>query len=179
MIGRAVDRILGATLWGAVESSRALAGKLGRVWASAYGVSREYESWQPYGFQARPRPGAEAMILSMGSHPGERVVLLVGDRRYTLALEAGEVAIADDLGQKVHLTREGGIVVDANLIKLGGSAALGVARETDPVAMSADFGTWAAAVTAALFSLTSGGFVTPTPAGTGTITSGSTVARSE
>jgi phage gp45-like len=44
------------------------------------------------------------------SHP---IVLVVGDRRYRLKnLQDGEVAIYDDLGQKVHLTRDG-IRVDA------------------------------------------------------------------
>lgn len=37
---------------------------------------------------------------------------MVADRRYRLqGLAAGEVALYDDLGQKVHLTR-GGIVID-------------------------------------------------------------------
>lgn len=35
------------------------------------------------------------------------LVVRVADRRYAIALEYGEVAIHDDLGQRIHLTRAG------------------------------------------------------------------------
>jgi phage gp45-like len=134
---------MGLLTWAKVSAARALAGKLGLVQSDAP-RDDEFQHWQPYGFQARPLAGADAIVVSMGSNADQRIALLVGDRRYTIALEAGEVAIVDDLGQKVHLTRTG-IVVDAPGIKLGASATLAAARETDPISMGnpATPGTWA------------------------------------
>lgn len=75
------------------------------------GETRPATNLQTYGFQSRPKPGAEGSVLAVG-HRGHLVVLGLDDRRYRLELADGEVAVADDLGQKVHLTRDG-IVVDA------------------------------------------------------------------
>lgn len=70
------------------------------------------ERLQNYGITSVPLPGAEAIVLAAGGDRAHGVVVVVGDKRYRLTgLEPGEVAIHDDQGQKVHLTREG-IVVD-------------------------------------------------------------------
>ena len=166
---RTVDRLLGLLTWAKVSASRALAGKLGLVQSDAP-RDDEFQYWQPYGFQARPLAGADAIVVSMGSNADQRIALLVGDRRYTIALEAGEVAIVDDLGQKVHLTRTG-IVIDSSGIKLGAAAALGVARATDPVGAAASMAGWITAVSTFCS-------VAP-PADFGTITSGSSVVEAE
>jgi len=74
----------------------------------------EMEHFEPYGFSANPHDGAEPIVLNVEgkSHP---VSLLVADRRYRLSgMEKGEVALSDDLGQKVHLKRDGHIEVIAN-----------------------------------------------------------------
>lgn len=175
-LSRTVDRLLGLTLWGSVVASRALAAKLGKVWVRSFGVDSELPHWQPYGVQSRPLPGAEAIVLSMGSHPGERLALLVGDRRYTIALEAGEVCLVDDLGQRFHLARTGAIV-EAPSIKLGAGATLGVARETDPVGVSALWNTWLDAVATA--TSTTAAKTAADAEALGTITTGSSVTRSE
>lgn len=65
------------------------------------------ERMMDYGLSSRPHPGAEGLIVSVAGSRGNGVVLALGDRRYRLALEEGEVALHDDLGQVVHLTREG------------------------------------------------------------------------
>ena len=58
------------------------------------------EHLEPYGFTARANSGAEAVVFT------------VSDRRYRLkGLQTGEVAVYDDQGQSVTLTRAG-IVVD-------------------------------------------------------------------
>ena len=58
------------------------------------------EHLEPYGFTSRANSGAEAVVFT------------VSDRRYRLkGLQTGEVAVYDDQGQSVTLTREG-IVVD-------------------------------------------------------------------
>lgn len=66
---------------------------------------REYA--QDYGLSSRPHPGAEAVMAFLAGWRSNGMVLRLWDRRYTLVLEYGEVAIHDDLGQKVHLTRTG------------------------------------------------------------------------
>lgn len=72
----------------------------------------DVEHLEPYGHTAHPHPGAEAVVLNLGGNRSGAVVIAVADRRYRLkGLAAGEVALYDDLGQKVHLTRAG-IVVD-------------------------------------------------------------------
>lgn len=168
-MSRAFNRVLGLLSWARTVTAKALAGRIGRVQTSAH-ADDEFDHVQPYGFQSRPLAGAEVVVASMGSHADQRIALIVGDRRYTIALEAGEVAIADDLEQRVHLTRTG-IVVEAPSIKLGAAASLGVARATDPVSPASSMATWIAAVSTATGA-------TP-PVDFGTIASGSTKTRSE
>lgn len=72
----------------------------------------EVEHFQHYGFTSVPHAGAEGIALAIGGSTGHTVVVNVDDRRYRLkALPEGEVALYDDLGHKVHLTRNG-IVID-------------------------------------------------------------------
>lgn len=60
-----------------------------------------------YGMSSRAHPGAEALMLFLAGLRSNGVVVRLFDRRYSIKLEYGEVAIHDDLGQKVHLTRTG------------------------------------------------------------------------
>lgn len=60
-----------------------------------------------YGMSCRPHPGAEVLALFLAGLRSNGVVVRVFDARYQIALAEGEVAIHDDLGQKVHLTRDG------------------------------------------------------------------------
>lgn len=60
-----------------------------------------------YGISTRPHPGAEALMLFLAGLRSNGMVVRLFDRRYTITLQYGEVAIHDDLGQKVHLTRTG------------------------------------------------------------------------
>ncbi|MEO6217769.1 MAG: phage baseplate assembly protein V [Sphingomonas sp.] len=66
------------------------------------------EHFQPYGFAAHPKAGAEAIMLAVGGLRSHGLVINVADRRYRLTgLQEGEVAIHDDQGQKVLLGRDG------------------------------------------------------------------------
>lgn len=66
------------------------------------------ERFQEYGFTSVPHPGAEAVLAAAGGDRGHGLVVGVEDRRYRLVgLAGGEVAIYDDLEQKVHLKRNG------------------------------------------------------------------------
>ncbi len=70
------------------------------------------EHLEPYGFTARAHGGAEAIVLFPDGDRSHAVTMVVSDRRYRLTgLQSGEVALYDDLGQSVTLTRQG-IVVD-------------------------------------------------------------------
>ncbi len=75
------------------------------------------EHFQEYGFVSRAKPpdatkGPEGIALRVGGDGAHTVLICVGDRRFRLRnLVDGEVALYDDQGQKVHLTRSG-IVID-------------------------------------------------------------------
>lgn len=70
------------------------------------------EHLEPYGFTSAAKDGAEAVVLFPGGDRSHGIAVVVSDRRYRLkGLARGEVAIYDDQGQSVTLTRAG-IVVD-------------------------------------------------------------------
>ncbi|MDE1901526.1 MAG: phage baseplate assembly protein [Alphaproteobacteria bacterium] len=66
---------------------------------------------QEYGFTSKPKPGAHAIAIFIGGDRSNGAVIATNDLDARLTgLQDGEVAIYDDLGQKVHLTRTGIIV---------------------------------------------------------------------
>jgi phage baseplate assembly protein V len=72
------------------------------------------ERSQDYGFTSHPLPGMQPIAVFIGGDRSNGIVLAVADRTYRLrGLARGEVAIYDDLGQRVHLTREGIIIETA------------------------------------------------------------------
>lgn len=83
------------------------------------------EHFEPYGFGSRAHPGAEVFAAFFNGDRSHGVVLATADRRYRLKLEEGEVAIFDDIGQKVHLKRDGiSVVTPKNLTaEVGGNFA--------------------------------------------------------
>lgn len=71
----------------------------------------DIEHMEPYGFTAAPIAGAEAVAAYFDGDRSHGVVLVVADRRYRIKeLVSGEVAVYDDLGQSVTLTRSGIVV---------------------------------------------------------------------
>jgi phage baseplate assembly protein V len=68
------------------------------------------ERFQQYGFTSHPLPGAEGIAVGVSGSRDHLVVLAVDDRRYRLkSLQAGEVAIYTDEGDKIVLKR-GGVI---------------------------------------------------------------------
>lgn len=68
----------------------------------------DIEHFEAYGHTSNPHPGAEGLGLFFGGDRSHGAVICVGDKRYRLTgLKSGEVALYDDLGQVVHLTRDG------------------------------------------------------------------------
>lgn len=69
------------------------------------------EHLESYGLTSRAHTGSEAIILFPDGDRSHAVAVVVADRRYRMkALKEGEVALYDDLGQSVHLTRDGIVV---------------------------------------------------------------------
>jgi phage baseplate assembly protein V len=114
-------------------------------------VISDIDSLGDYGYAARPHAGAEVVYAAVGAQHSHLVIIAVGDRRYRLkGLAEGEVALYDDLGQKVHLTRtgmviDGGalpinvkttgdvIVTAGGTVQLGGAGGKKVVLDGDPV----------------------------------------------
>lgn len=77
-------------------------------------VREDVERFQNYGFTSHPLPGAEAIAVGVAGNRDHLVVLAVDDRRYRLVgLQAGEVAIYTDQGDKIVLKRGGVVEVTA------------------------------------------------------------------
>jgi len=71
----------------------------------------QVERFQQYGMTSVPHPGAECVTLSVGGNTDHQAVINVDDRRYRMrGLKTGEMAIYDDQGMSVHLTREGIVI---------------------------------------------------------------------
>lgn len=65
----------------------------------------DIEHMQNYGFTSHAK-GGDVAVAFIGGNREQGIVLAVDDRRYRIALKAGEVAMYDDLGNKVELLRE-------------------------------------------------------------------------
>jgi phage baseplate assembly protein V len=80
----------------------------------------EVERFQNYGLSSVPHAGAEGIALKIGGSTGHTVVVSVDDRRFRMTgLADGEVALHDDLGHIVHLTRNGIVINGAgHLVKM-------------------------------------------------------------
>ncbi len=170
-------------------------------------TSDRIERVQNYGFTSVPKKpeesgkGAECIIVAIGGDKSHEVVIVVDDRRFRFRADAdagmkeGEVAIYDDLGQYVHLTRDG-IIVEASNIKMGKAATKAVARVGDSVDSAASLASWRTAVDLAIgvmaipfnvsppgtpvVSLGTGSVVptsSPSAVGTGVVASGSSVLK--
>ena len=87
--------------------------KMQRVQAklTAGEAKQSLEFFENYGFTSAPTAGAEVLAVFVDGDRSHGIVIAVADRRYRIALEAGEAALYDDLGRVVHLTREG-LVLD-------------------------------------------------------------------
>jgi phage gp45-like len=69
---------------------------------------------EPYGFSYRPKPGSRAFMKFPSGDRSYGVALIIGDKRYQMDLQEGEVALHDDEGNHVHIKRGGVIEVKAS-----------------------------------------------------------------
>jgi len=101
MVGRAILLAIGDA--GAIQTAQAA--------LLADETHDDMERVQEYGFTSVPLPGAEAVAVFPGGNRDHGLIIAVEDRRYRLrGLAGGEVALYDDQGQKVHLTRDGIVI---------------------------------------------------------------------
>lgn len=82
-------------------------------------ISGDLEHLEPYGFTSNPNPGAETLALFFDGDRSHGVVAVAADRRYRITgLATGEMAIHDDQGQKVHITRTGIVIHTAQKVRI-------------------------------------------------------------
>ena len=109
------------------------------------------EHFQHYGLTSVPLSGAEAVVAFVGGLRSHGICIGTVDRRFRLiGLQPGEVALHDDQGQKVHLTRDGIVIetdkpvtvrspevlIEADALDLGAAGGQPVARVGDDVNLS-------------------------------------------
>lgn len=124
------------------------------------------ERVQNYGFTSVPLPDAEGVAVFINGDRGHGLVVAMDDRRYRpTGLQAGEVAIYTDQGDKVVLERGGTIrvtastkvVVAAPLVELAGNTR-SVSKGED---LNAAIATLGGAIAGALTAMGSGGPTVP------------------
>lgn len=73
------------------------------------------EHLEPFGFTAKPLPGAEHVTLFLDGDRSHGVTVVVADRRYRLqGLQDGEVAMYDAFNNKIHLKADGTLDIVAS-----------------------------------------------------------------
>ena len=70
-------------------------------------VRDEVEHFEPYGFTSGVKPGSEGVAISFGGDRDHTIAIVIADRRYRMKVATGEVAVYDDIGQSIHLSRSG------------------------------------------------------------------------
>lgn len=71
-------------------------------------ILNDVERFQEYGLSSSPPVGSELIFASVLGARAQGVVICVENRKFRLSgLAAGEIALHDDQGQKVHLKRAG------------------------------------------------------------------------
>lgn len=97
------------------------------------------EHVEPYGFTSEPivSPATDAFCIFFDSDKSHGVVISFCDRQFRLKeLKPGEVALYDDQGQKIHLTRDGIEVFTSKNLKasVGGTTTLNSSGNVDVTA---------------------------------------------
>ena len=68
----------------------------------------------PYGFSHSPRSGSKTHLIFPSGDRSYGIAMVVGDKRYEMTLQGGEVAIHDDVGNYVYIKSGGVIEVKAS-----------------------------------------------------------------
>ncbi|EGF92415.1 phage baseplate assembly protein V family protein [Asticcacaulis biprosthecium C19] len=123
-LGRKIRLLIGRCILSAIDDS----GKrqLVQVQRLEGETSDDVERFTHYGFSSAPLPGCEAIAIDLAGVRSHTVIIADGDSRYRLHLVNGEVALHDDLGQKVHLKRDGIEVYSTLAIKIESTTSIDI-----------------------------------------------------
>lgn len=120
MIQRAIDKAMGRVrtafraVLTAIDSTTPI--QLVQADGLAGEQLQDNELVQHYGFTSVPLAGAQMIVLPIGGKTAHGIIIATEHIASRLkALKNGEVAIYDDLGQSVYLTREGIVINGAGL----------------------------------------------------------------
>lgn len=150
---RRVMGMIGRAVLEAVNDGEGV--QLVQISAMADELHDNVERFQSYGLTSHPHPGGEGVIVFAQGTRSHGLVIAIENRQYRLkALEQGEVALYDDLGQVIHLKRDQILLqspnkvtidapdvvvtaetalIDAAAVNLGGEGGPAVARIGDAV----------------------------------------------
>jgi len=142
----------------------------------------DIEHLEPFGFTSHAPAGAECLVLAFGGNGSHSVGLQVGDRRYRMVIEEGDVAIYNQNADYLHLKNDGTatlksstkVIVDSPQVEMTGTlkvagatllqSTLGVAGDTALAANLVVVGTAGITDAATLASLTVNGIAFDTHA---------------
>lgn len=120
MIARAIDRALGRVrtafraVLTAIDSTPPI--QLIQGDALAGEQLQDNELMQHYGFTSSPLSGTQMAVLPIGGKTAHGIIIATEHTQYRLkGLENGEVALYDDLGQYILLSRDGIVIKGAGL----------------------------------------------------------------
>lgn len=120
LINRAISKALGRvrTAFRAVLTNIATTTPIQLVQADAMAGEQlqDNELVQHYGFTSVPLAGTQLIVLPIGGKTAHGIVIATEHTQYRLkGLKNGEVALYDDQGQQIVLTRQGIVVKGAGL----------------------------------------------------------------
>lgn len=89
----------------------------------------DIEHVEPFGFTSHAPAGAECLVLAFGGNGSHSVGLQVGDRRYRMVIEEGDVAIYNKNEDYLHLKNDGTatlksstkVIVDSPQVEMTGT----------------------------------------------------------
>jgi phage gp45-like len=70
-------------------------------------VLKNVKRVEPYGLSYMPNGGCQAYMVFPSGDRSYGIALILGDKQYQVVCAAGEVALHDDQGQKIHIKRDG------------------------------------------------------------------------
>lgn len=84
-------------------------------------VKDSVEHVQPFGFASHAAPGAQVIFICIGGDRSHPIAICVDDPRSRIALDAGEVAIYTDNGNKIVMKPSGDIEVTTKTLTIKAS----------------------------------------------------------
>lgn len=93
------------------------------------GEPHDAEMVQPFGFASQPVPGAGAVVLNLCGDRAHAIAINVGDNRYRVDVAAGEVALYNQAGARIHLKSDRIIDIEADQLNINCKVVVGAELE--------------------------------------------------